>query len=231
MNSRTLKLIALFTMIIDHVGHFLFPELIILRVIGRIAFPIFTYLFALSARYTHNRLQLGIRVWVSAFLGQIILTVSHAEIIGIFFLFGLALILFELIDRGLDFSVLIFAYAAEYFGVDYGAYGILTLYFFYKYNDQFSKQALSYIFITLLYVALPFMDPQNWSYIPLILSSFFSYSWRYFIQALSIVSLILLAFYKKDKPVSFSKPYDSIEKYFFYVFYPLHIALLAYLGA
>ena len=36
-----LKIVAIFTMIIDHIGYFFAPEIIELRLIGRVAFPIF----------------------------------------------------------------------------------------------------------------------------------------------------------------------------------------------
>ena len=40
---NSIKWIGLFTMTIDHIGYFLFPNLIFLRIIGRIAFPCFLY--------------------------------------------------------------------------------------------------------------------------------------------------------------------------------------------
>lgn len=46
-----LKLLALATMIVDHVGYFLFPEVIWLRVIGRIAFPLFLLLVGFNGSY------------------------------------------------------------------------------------------------------------------------------------------------------------------------------------
>lgn len=232
MNTRTLKVIALMTMVIDHVGHFLLPDLFFLRVIGRIAFPIFTYLFAFSYRHTSNRKNLAIRVWLGAILGQILMEISGAgEIISIFFLFGLAIVMFELMDRGLDFSVLLIAITAEYFGVDYGAYGIFVLYFFYKFRDSFKIQASSYILLTLFFTLYPFMIPNNWSYIPLILNDFFNNGWHYFVQLFSIVSLAFIFLLKKEKPKVYAYPFNVIEKFFFYIFYPTHLALLAFLGA
>lgn len=230
MNTRVLKWIALITMVIDHVGHFLFPEYFFLRVIGRIAFPIFTYLFAFSYRHSSNRKNLAIRVWISAILGQVLMTVFGAgEIISIFFLFGLAIIMFELMDRGLDWTIILIAVSAEFFGVDYGAYGIFVLYFFYKFHDSFKIQASSYIVLTLFFTLFPFMIPDNWSYIPLILNNFFDFGWQYLVQSFSIVSMIFIAFLNKEKPKSYAYPYNLIEKYFFYIFYPTHLALLAVL--
>lgn len=42
-------------MFIDHVGLILFPEVIILRVLGRLAMPLFAFTFAEGCFYTHNK--------------------------------------------------------------------------------------------------------------------------------------------------------------------------------
>jgi hypothetical protein len=46
-----LKLIALVTMVIDHLGLYIWPDMGILRVIGRMAFPLFLFLVGYSANY------------------------------------------------------------------------------------------------------------------------------------------------------------------------------------
>ena len=43
INAFTLKMIAIVAMLIDHIGAVLFPQIEILRIIGRIAFPIFAF--------------------------------------------------------------------------------------------------------------------------------------------------------------------------------------------
>jgi hypothetical protein len=50
LNTDTgfLKLIAILTMAIDHTGAAILPQVPILRVIGRIAFPIFCYSLAVG---------------------------------------------------------------------------------------------------------------------------------------------------------------------------------------
>ena len=45
-SNNVLKIIACITMLIDHMGVLLFPKITILRIIGRIAFPIFAFLLA-----------------------------------------------------------------------------------------------------------------------------------------------------------------------------------------
>ena len=46
MTSFVLKLIAAITMLIDHTGLILFPNQMIFRIIGRLAFPIYAYCIA-----------------------------------------------------------------------------------------------------------------------------------------------------------------------------------------
>lgn len=52
-----LKIIGAVFMVCDHIGMILFPELRILRILGRIAFPIFAFLIAEGCRYTKNKLR------------------------------------------------------------------------------------------------------------------------------------------------------------------------------
>ncbi|WP_252319318.1 TraX family protein [Spiroplasma endosymbiont of Lariophagus distinguendus] len=53
-NSMTLKIIALISMIIDHIGLIIFPEIITLRIIGRMALPLYTFIIAFSFNKTKN---------------------------------------------------------------------------------------------------------------------------------------------------------------------------------
>ena len=49
-----LQLIAMITMLIDHVGAAFFPDQLEWRVIGRISFPIYAYCIVLGYRHTKN---------------------------------------------------------------------------------------------------------------------------------------------------------------------------------
>ena len=55
LNNNQLKLLAMFFMLLDHIGVQLFPGCIVLRIVGRIAFPIFAYMIAEGCFYTKNR--------------------------------------------------------------------------------------------------------------------------------------------------------------------------------
>lgn len=49
-----LRLLAMLTMLIDHIGVIFFPDDIILRIVGRLAFPLFAWGIARGYRYTSS---------------------------------------------------------------------------------------------------------------------------------------------------------------------------------
>lgn len=52
MNRNQLKIIACISMLIDHIGYVLFPDVTVLRLIGRIAMPIFAFFIGEGCLYT-----------------------------------------------------------------------------------------------------------------------------------------------------------------------------------
>ena len=64
LNGNALKIIAAISMTIDHAGLMFFPHALWMRAVGRIAFPIFAFMIAEGARYTRSRL----RYFLSVFL-------------------------------------------------------------------------------------------------------------------------------------------------------------------
>ena len=71
LNGFHLKLIAVCTMFIDHMGDTLFPGVMWLRCIGRVAFPIFCFLIAEGCVHTHDRKKYALRLLVFALLSEI----------------------------------------------------------------------------------------------------------------------------------------------------------------
>lgn len=55
LTSNELKIIGAISMFLDHLGYIVYPEIGWLRVIGRLAFPIFSFFVYQGAKYTRNR--------------------------------------------------------------------------------------------------------------------------------------------------------------------------------
>lgn len=55
LTNNQLKLIAMAAMAMDHVGLQLLPEVTLLRILGRLSFPIFAYMIAEGCAYTRSR--------------------------------------------------------------------------------------------------------------------------------------------------------------------------------
>lgn len=55
LSGNQLKVLAAIFMTLDHIGYILFPHVTEFNIIGRLAFPIFAYTFAEGCKYTKNR--------------------------------------------------------------------------------------------------------------------------------------------------------------------------------
>jgi hypothetical protein len=69
--NDVLKLIAIISMIIDHVGAAFFPGITIFRTIGRIAFPIFAYQLAKGYKHTSNLNKYAGRLFLFALISYV----------------------------------------------------------------------------------------------------------------------------------------------------------------
>lgn len=137
LSSTGLKLIAMATMFVDHVGLLFFPEEFMFRLVGRISFPIFAFLIAEGFEKTSHIWNYLYRLLAFAALSQLpyslFMQTSGATSIrlNIFFTLAgglLALILLRKLRvvyavPGI-FFILLFA---DYASFDYGIYGILAV--------------------------------------------------------------------------------------------------------
>ena len=72
MNGNQLKIVALLAMTCDHVGKQLLPQMEILQIVGRLAFPIFAYMIAEGCRYTKNRRKYLSVMFLVALMCQVV---------------------------------------------------------------------------------------------------------------------------------------------------------------
>jgi len=68
--SDALKLIAIVSMTVDHVGAILLPQVGWLRIIGRVAFPLFAYQLAVGYLHTRNLTHYVLRLAVWGLIAQ-----------------------------------------------------------------------------------------------------------------------------------------------------------------
>lgn len=146
LTGNQLKLLALFAMTCDHVGLQLLPQFIILRIIGRLAAPLFAYMIAEGCRYTHDRGRYLGRLLGMAALCQIAYFAAMRSLYQcIFVTFSLSVCLIYALDsavrRRTPSSVLLAAAALAAavfitvelprilihtdFDVDYGLWGVM----------------------------------------------------------------------------------------------------------
>lgn len=74
LTGNQLKLIAMLTMTIDHIGAILLPQYRFLRIIGRLSMPIYAFMIAEGCHYTHDRKAYFLRLAGLALLCQVVYT-------------------------------------------------------------------------------------------------------------------------------------------------------------
>lgn len=103
LTNNQLKIIAMITMLVDHAGVVLFPNVMWLRYIGRLSFPIFAYMIAEGCRYTRNRLKYFLQIFVLAAVCQIVFFVAQGSLLqGVLVTFSLSVGLIFAIDYFVD---------------------------------------------------------------------------------------------------------------------------------
>lgn len=211
LDGTSLKLIAMITMIFDHVGDSLFPELTWMRIIGRIAMPIFAFCVAEGFGHTRDKLKYLKRMLIFAAVSEVpfdlfgtdkVLEFTHQNIMFTFALAILALILFEKLSSGGKKSGLVAGWAilivsfvlALVLKTDYSFLGVLLVEVFYllRKKDLLIRDGVGLV----CYLALRNMGIYLWG----------------------AVGFILIAFYNGEKGRGL--------KYLFYVFYPAHLLLI-----
>ncbi|XEC93076.1 TraX family protein [Paenibacillus tarimensis] len=133
-----MQIIAILTMLVDHIGIVFFPDESIWRTIGRIAFPLYAFALVIGYYKTTDRRKYLLRLTVIAVLSQLPYQIGlddhGVNVVGTLIICLLVLIL---LDRFRHFALALPVVAAaaillETADFDYGYYG-LALVLIYRY--------------------------------------------------------------------------------------------------
>ena len=69
-DTNLLKLIAIISMLVDHSGKMFFPQYQVMRIIGRLAFPLFAYCVSVGCVYSRDRMKYLSRVVLMGLVSQ-----------------------------------------------------------------------------------------------------------------------------------------------------------------
>ncbi len=217
MSSFVLKIIGIIAMSLDHIGILFFPKVMLFRIIGRLAYPIFAFLISEGYRKTNDIMDYIGRILVFAFFSQLAYRTAMGEgaSLNVLFTFALALYAIYTYEKTNKLiMVFIVALAAQLFHTDYGAYGVLLIFIFHIFHDDFKGIVKYMTLLTGTYVfinALPVYT--NIDNIRVLL--------KYSAQLFALSSLFIIYFYNGKR--------GARVKYLFYIFYPGHLLLLYYL--
>ena len=223
LSNFDLKLIAIITMTIDHIGVvFGTPFYNLLRAVGRLSFPIFAFLLTEGYVHTRSFSKYFLRLLVLAVISEVIYDyVFFGSFIyrganNIFFTLALGLLTLFLLDKSkglikryfkdkVDLFIIlpitylliivIMGLMGEFLNFSYGMLGILVISFFYLFKTNFPLVVISVTLSTLI----------------------LGEGMQYF----SLFSLILIYFYNQKL--------GKKSKLFFYLYYPLHILVLGFI--
>ncbi len=201
LSGFSLKVIALITMTIDHVGLVLFPKIVPLRAIGRIAFPIFAFLLVEGYLHTKDLKKYLLRLFLFALISEVPFDLAfygksiHFTHQNTLFTLTVGLLAVFFLDHfryqlpGIALAA-VCALAVHFGEMDYHTGGVLLIAAFFILRD---KPLIKLVFTSLLLLLL---------YNP--------------IEAFGIIGILLTYFYNGERGA-------VSMKYLFYVYYPLHL--------
>ena len=213
LTSNQLKLLAMVTMTLDHIGVHLFPQCLFLRIIGRLAMPIYAYMIAEGCAHTRNRKHYLLQLAGMAFVCQLVYFIAMGSLFQcILVTFSLSILLIYAIESptrwhapaafcGVVFFTLLLPQLLQGtdYAIDYGLWGVLLPMAVYLGKTRKQKLLLGAILLCLLA-----LESGG-------------------IQWLGLAALLPLALYS-------GKRGKASLKWLFYLYYPLHLVVIFAIG-
>lgn len=203
INTFTLKMIAIVSMIIDHVGHIFFPEVMLFRIVGRLSFPIFAYVLTEGFVYTTDVKKYMLRLGIFALLSEIpydlaimgsVLEFTHQNVFFTLF-FGVLMLWLMTKTNNMILqygTVMVMLFLCRFLHTDYSNIAILLIFIFYIFRERKIEKLL---IVGLIFIALTGG-----------------------VQIYAVLALPLIALHNREQ--------GPKMKAFFYLFYPAHLLIL-----
>lgn len=237
-SSLVLKFLGFLFMTIDHMGLFFFPDYLFLRILGRIAYPIFAFLLVEGFTHTSSKYNYFLRLSGFALCLQLpdILNIYH---IGpnIFFTLAAGFLILMIYESSKSYTYRIFyscivLFLSVFLNLEYGLYGISLIILFYF--GKHTSNEMKYLFFILLNLVYSiFLSPAlKDSYLMLSESKDAGILLRLIegvyispIQVYAVLVIPLLIFYNGTRGY-----YSKKLQYILYLYYPVHLLLFSYLS-
>lgn len=217
ISQEGLKLIACMTMLADHIGAVFFPGSV-LRVIGRLAFPIYCYLLTEGVLHTKDRRKYGQRLLIGIFLAELPYDFlfyggwywgKQNVMLSLFLGYLYCVAALGVSNPGFRIALMMpFAFLAELLNVDYGCWGILMIGMFLLTKNQPRERLLQFLLLV----------PISWL---LSEATVTIGALQLRLQLFAVLAMIPIALYDGTKRTG-----SLWIRRMFYLFYPAHLALL-----
>ena len=234
INGFILKMIAILTMLTDHIGAVLFPGQMLFRYIGRIAFPIFIFLLVEGFLHTRNIRKYELRLFLFALISEIPFDLAFDGVLvqpdsqNVFVTLFLGLLMLDFMQQAQArismtakkaqkivievLILLVFMIIANLLETDYSAGGILLIWVFYRLRGKNLQ-------ITVL----------MW-----VITGFFFGAIEWF----CLIAMVPIALYNGERGFSNGRIYSGqatgaaavFVKWAFYLFYPVHLLILHFIS-
>ena len=204
MTGFQLKLLAMLAMTADHIGAVFFPEIPLLRWIGRLAMPVLCFFIGEGLCHTRSPRRYLLRLTGFALLSELPFDLAFYGGIewghqNAYFTLALGLLaLWAIQSRGMEgwLLALTAALAAELLGCDYGMYGVLLILLLDRFHRARSEQLAGAALLNLAFFGLQ-------------------------TQTLSLIALPLLWLYNGKR--------GRDDRRLSYLYYPAHLCVLGIL--
>ena len=217
LDTNLLKLIAILSMLVDHIGGAFFPEVGLFRWVGRLAFPIFCYCMTVGLLYTRDVRRYLCRLALFAVISQpfYVLAFHPHDFFAsftnwnIFFTLFLSLLSMYGLKSRRWWLFFLALFIVSWWNFDYSGMGIQYMLLFYLCRNRPALGAALYCALFLPALGGAAGDPRN------LMLGGLCIDWSFF--AIFAAPLLFLPTHRCPK----------IPKWVFYAFYPAHLAAIA----